>query len=119
MVKAITLKSRLRRKDELTCILFTSQQWVCCMHGDQGFHHPFIVTLVFFLRQSLLLLRQASATLCNDVDLEVLVLLSTSPVTVMNHHTQLPPLLCGEFQSKVTVLSVARLPCWSGVGALD
>lgn len=91
-----------------------SSGFVVCMETRASIH-PFIVTLVFFLRQSLLLLRQASATLCNDVDLEVLVLLSTSPITVMNHHTQLPPLLCGEFQSKVTVLSVARLPCWSGV----
>lgn len=47
MVKAITLKSRLRRKDELTCILFTSQQWVCCMHGDQGFHSSFHCHLGF------------------------------------------------------------------------
>lgn len=59
------------------------------------------LSVCFSLRQSLLQPTQAPIILCEDAILEDLALLPPSPITVMNHHAQLPPLLYGEFQSKV------------------
>lgn len=52
MVKAITLKSRLRQKDVLRFILFMTQQWfVVCMEAS-GSIKPFLTTVVFFLSEA-------------------------------------------------------------------
>lgn len=110
MVKAITLKSRLRWKDVLKYFLFMSQWWVSCVLGGSCLHSSFHYQCVFLWDKA----RQASTTLCKDAILEDLVLLSPSPITVMNHHAQLPPLLYREFQSKVKCSVL--LGCHAGLG---